>query len=212
MDDFLQIGKTLQSARESRELTFEDATHQTRIPRSVLSALENDDYSVFSSSTYARSYLSQYSEFLGVDASTWLDAFEPAEFVHDYHSFPIIDAGEIKQEVLRGRPTSSRKFIPSFLGLLLTATVLYGGYQILKSFEQREVVSEKSNTKTTEQNVTQENATAVASESPHKPAEVTIGNVSVPNTPSSIKPTTTAPLIDSTPTAPPRAVIVNEDE
>ncbi len=209
MDDFLQIGQTLQTARESRELTFEDATHQTRIPRSVLTALENDDYSVFSSSTYARSYLSQYSEFLGVDASTWLDAFEPAEFVHDYHSFPIIDAGEIKQEVLRGRPTSSRKFIPSFLGLLLTATVLYGGYQILTSFEQREGVIEKSTTKTTDQNVTQENATEVASASP---TEVTSGNVSVPNTPSSIKPTTTAPLIDNTPTAPPRAVIVNEDE
>ena len=220
MEDFLQIGQTLQTAREARELTLQDATHQTRIPLSILTALENDDYSVFSSSTYARSYLSQYSEFLNVDASHWLDAFEPAEFIHDYHSLSIIDAGEVQQAVQRSRPSSNRKFIPAFLGLLLTATVLYGGYQILKAFEQREIVGEKlAATPIDNKKNADEKPPEVAMEppigaTPHEPTESTIGNVAIPNitttTPTQAAPTT--PIIDSTPTAPPRAIIIDEDE
>ena len=38
--------------------------------------MEESDYSIFPSPTYARSFLSQYSEFLEVDAHDWIDAFE----------------------------------------------------------------------------------------------------------------------------------------
>ena len=126
----------------------------------------------------------------------------------------MIDAGEVQQAVQRSRPSSNRKFIPAFLGLLLTATVLYGGYQILKSFEQREIVTEKPTAKPIEKTITPEKPPEVAIETQEIPpaqesTEATIGNVNPTTRPVEAP---TAPIIDSTPTAPPRAIIINEEE
>jgi cytoskeletal protein RodZ len=76
-----QIGDQLQTARETAGLSWEDVHFQTRIPCSVMKALEAGDFSVFSSPAYAKSFLSQYSEYLGVDASQWLEALVPASFI-----------------------------------------------------------------------------------------------------------------------------------
>lgn len=75
-----QIGGRLLQAREKAGLTVDDIIFRTGIPRSVIMALEAGDFSVFSSPTYARSFLSQYSDFLNVEAHVWLDALEPASF------------------------------------------------------------------------------------------------------------------------------------
>ncbi len=68
------IGKQLRQARLKRGLTVEDIAHETRIQQDKLRSLEEDDYSTFPSPTYARSFLSIYSEFLEVDASEVLEA------------------------------------------------------------------------------------------------------------------------------------------
>jgi cytoskeletal protein RodZ len=75
-----QIGELLRQAREDADLVVDDVVFQTRIPKSVVTALEAGDFSVFSSPTYARSFLSQYSGFLNVDARMWLDALEPLAY------------------------------------------------------------------------------------------------------------------------------------
>jgi len=75
------IGEQLRKARESADLIVDDIVFRTRIPRSVVVALEAGDFSVFSSSTYARSFLTQYSEFLKVDAKRWVDALEPISYI-----------------------------------------------------------------------------------------------------------------------------------
>ena len=54
-----QIGELLRQARENADLVVDDVVFQTRIPKSVVEALEAGDFSVFSSPTYARSFLSQ---------------------------------------------------------------------------------------------------------------------------------------------------------
>lgn len=68
------IGKQLKQARLKRGLSVEDIAHETRIQEVMLRNLEEDDYSQFPSPTYARSFLSIYSECLGVDASEVIDA------------------------------------------------------------------------------------------------------------------------------------------
>ncbi|MEM1294548.1 MAG: helix-turn-helix transcriptional regulator [Verrucomicrobiota bacterium] len=68
------IGKQLKQARLKRGLSVEDISHETRIQESMLRNLEEDDYSHFPSPTYARSFLSIYSESLDVDASEIIDA------------------------------------------------------------------------------------------------------------------------------------------
>lgn len=75
-----QIGEILRSARETAGLGVEDVVFRTGLPRSVVEALEAEDFSSFASPVYARSFLSQYSDFLNVDAHGWLEALEPGSF------------------------------------------------------------------------------------------------------------------------------------
>ncbi len=70
------IGQLLQKEREQRGLTIADVAHDTRIHANTIRGLEADDYSVFSSTTYARSFLQLYSRHLGVDADESLHDFD----------------------------------------------------------------------------------------------------------------------------------------
>jgi cytoskeleton protein RodZ len=89
-----QIGTRLREAREAADLEVDDVVFRTRIPRSVVEALETEDFSVFTSPTYAKSFLRQYSEFLGVDAEPWLNALEPASYVSGEAWQPMFSGGE----------------------------------------------------------------------------------------------------------------------
>jgi cytoskeletal protein RodZ len=54
---------------------------QTHIPRAVVVALEEGDFSIFSSPNHANSFLSYYSAFHNVEADVLLDALQQASFV-----------------------------------------------------------------------------------------------------------------------------------
>lgn len=69
------IGQRLKEEREQRGLSIADVAHDTRIHADTICGLEADDYSVFSSTTYARSFLQLYSRHLEIDASDALRDF-----------------------------------------------------------------------------------------------------------------------------------------
>jgi cytoskeletal protein RodZ len=75
------IGKRLRTARESREMSIEDVAHETRIQAIYIRGLENDDYSNFASTTYAKSFLTLYSRFLDVDAGEALLQFAGSDSI-----------------------------------------------------------------------------------------------------------------------------------
>lgn len=127
MEDFSDhIGIRLKRAREAAGLSVDDVTFRTRIPRSVVNALEAGDFTVFSSPLYARSFLSQYSRLLNVNASRWLDALEPAEFVADEVVAPIWESAMRKKE-----PPPQRKptggWLPAVVLVAFSLALLYVG-------------------------------------------------------------------------------------
>ncbi len=129
-----EIGMRLRRAREAAGLELEDVAHQTRIPVSVLRALEAEDFSVFSSPTYAKSFLSQYSAFVGVDASDWLDSFEPVNFVGEEVVAPLLASRPPPPVEAPPAPRQSGGALAGALLLAMTALLLYGavrGYRFL---------------------------------------------------------------------------------
>lgn len=90
------IGVKLSTAREAAGLTRDDVHYTTRLPKAVIAALEAEDFASFASPVYARSFLSQYSEYLRVNADPWLDALEPGGYSADGTIGPLVDvpAGE----------------------------------------------------------------------------------------------------------------------
>ena len=60
------IGERLREAREQKSLSIEDVAHATRIHANTLRGLEDDDYSGFASTTYAKSFLNLYARHLEI--------------------------------------------------------------------------------------------------------------------------------------------------
>lgn len=76
------VGKILRKAREDKGLTLEQAKVETKIHQKFLKALEDGDYSLFSSSVHIKGFLRNYADFLGLNVPSIL-AFWRREFDED---------------------------------------------------------------------------------------------------------------------------------
>lgn len=199
-----QPGTILRAARERAGWTVADVVHRTKFPRSVVEALEHDDYTVFSSPTYARSYLSQYAAFLEVDAACWLDFFEPAAFAAPHDVLSMIES-PIDQGPHHGqsgpRHGGSGGMLPALLLLLLTGGLIYGAVTGYTYLEKRFGETIANRTPAPPQPPVQ----PTSSEGPSQPAASPTGNA----LPSSGQPAATPPPAEAEKA--PRATIVIEE-
>ncbi|MBU6328070.1 MAG: hypothetical protein KGQ89_10605, partial [Verrucomicrobia bacterium] len=149
------------------------------------------------------------------------DAFEPAEFAHDYHGLSIIDEVEIRHASQRARKPGGTRWVPSLLGILIAAAVVYGGYRLIENFE----VSEKTaDVDKGPADAAQANATPGAGENKPSASGHTAANpgsnavadqrsVASNSTGGAGQgPPKEQVLTDITPTSPPRAIIIKEGE
>ena len=129
-DPFDQIGPKLKEAREAKELDLAEAAKQSQVPRAAAEALEAEDFSYFDSPVYAKSFLLQYSEFLEVDAHTWLDALEPGSFIA---SGALLKGPEQPtRRVETSEPQTKGGGASVIVLLLVTAAIIYA---VMKGFE-----------------------------------------------------------------------------
>lgn len=134
-DPFEQIGPRLKDAREARGLDLLEAAKQSEVPRLAAEAMEMENFSYFDSPVYAKSFLLRYSEFLEVDAHTWLDALEPGSFM-------------ASGALIKGPEPSSRRPEPAesqhkgggmavIILLIVTAAIIFGVMKGFEYFESR---------------------------------------------------------------------------
>jgi cytoskeletal protein RodZ len=137
VDPVEQIGVKLRHARENAGMTQDDVVFRTQLPRSIVSALEAEDFSVFASPVYAKSFLAQYSDFLNVDARDWLDALEPGAFSPGGSLHPLLDAPE-PEVAPRPVATPSGGGWFAVIGLFaLSVALVYGVMASYQFFEAR---------------------------------------------------------------------------
>lgn len=120
---------------------LDDVMHQTRIPRNILEALEAENFSIFTSPTYAKSFLRQYSEFLDVDAKPWLDALEPAYYVRGEVLQPIFespsDIDEPSTPQRRERETASSGSFSALWLMVLSGVLVFGAVTAYRFLEKK---------------------------------------------------------------------------
>lgn len=161
-----QIGERLVRAREKAGLSVEDVAFKTRIPHTVIEALEAADFSVFSSPTYAKSFLSQYSDFLNVEAGVWLDALQPASFVADELVSPIWVAASSEREAVPHEHAAANGWFSAITLLLITCGLVLAAMEGYAYLEAR--LDKEPNRKPG----TQESEKTMASVNSQKPVEV----------------------------------------
>jgi cytoskeleton protein RodZ len=78
-----EIGTSLRSARERQGLELSQIERETRIRARYLRALEDERFDVLPGSAYAKGFLREYAEFLGLDGQ---------RFVEEYNArFPAVE-------------------------------------------------------------------------------------------------------------------------
>ena len=65
----------LRSAREAKSISLEEVEKATKIRKKFLEAIESDDYTVIPSIAYAKGFIKNYSEYLGMDSEVALAFF-----------------------------------------------------------------------------------------------------------------------------------------
>jgi cytoskeletal protein RodZ len=137
VDEFSdQIGGRLKRAREQAGLEMDDVAFRTRIPKSVVVSLEAGDFAAFSSSAYAKSFLEQYSDFLEVDATPWLQALEPASYVSGDLFSPLCDEKSSRNSEWTPERPASSSLLTSIVLFAIFGAILYSGKQAMPYIEK----------------------------------------------------------------------------
>ncbi len=134
------LGNTLRAAREVAGITVDDAVYLAKMPRAVVEALETDNFGFFSSPLYARSFLQQYGEYVGANVEPWINDLEPTTMIDGEAVESFIDISEpVAAAVVREKPkrnTGGGKWA-ALWGILITASAIWGGFQIIENFETK---------------------------------------------------------------------------
>lgn len=71
----MSVGASLKSAREAKKVSLETISKRTKIPVKYLEALEKDDFGVFPSQTYSKSFIRAYAKLVGLDPAVMTRQF-----------------------------------------------------------------------------------------------------------------------------------------
>jgi len=92
-------GKQLREAREAAGLSREDVAAQMRLNERMVSALEEDDYSVFPSATFVSGYLRSYAKLLGLSEDEFVkpvkESIEPPSIVSTIGSKAQVSSSDL---------------------------------------------------------------------------------------------------------------------
>jgi len=72
----MSIGYELKTAREAKKITLDAISQKTKISVKYLEHLEQDEFDVFPSQTYAKSFIRAYSKVVGLDPSVMTRQFK----------------------------------------------------------------------------------------------------------------------------------------
>lgn len=136
-DHFEQIGERLRHAREIAGMEVDDVVFKTRLPRSAIEALEAENFSHFISPVYAKSFLAQYSCFLNVDATQWLDALKPSAFIEGDPLLPLLETSGMAAMEAPASGGSRGGWSLSLWPLLFSCAIVLGVIKAYEFFESR---------------------------------------------------------------------------
>lgn len=139
----ISLGKTLRTAREASDITVDDAVYRGKLPRAVVHALEADDFGFFTSPLYARSFLKQYGEFVGVDISPWIDDLVPTTLIDSESVESFIDlygsdpAPRIKEKEKEKPNKSGGGSMAAVWMILISGGLIWGVIEAMKRMDEK---------------------------------------------------------------------------
>jgi len=123
-------GSILREARIKKNISFETVEQATKIRKKFLEAIESDDFSSLPSISYAKGFVKNYSEYLGLDSENVLAFFRRQNVEAPRSSLlPKGVAEPLNASVFRLTPS---RFMAICIGVLVCLFILYFAFQYKK--------------------------------------------------------------------------------
>jgi len=117
----------LTEARIAKKMTLEQVEQGTKIRLKFLQSIENDSFSILPSLSYAKGFVKNYSEFLGLDSNKMLAFFRrQTEDTPKSTLLPKQPVASLNKSWTQLTPS---RFIVLIIGILLSSFLLYLGVQ-----------------------------------------------------------------------------------
>jgi transcriptional regulator with XRE-family HTH domain len=98
----MSVGLELKTARLAKKITLETISQKTKIPVKYLESLEQDQFDVFPSQVYAKSFIRAYAKVIGMDPSVMTRQFNAEVKPKEVRIEPV----NAEAEMERGSPWS----------------------------------------------------------------------------------------------------------
>ncbi len=121
------VGFILQTARLRKGLTLEHIEKDTKIRKKFLEAIEADDFTKLPSLAYAKGFVKNYAEYIGIDSTNALAFFRRQ--THDVSRSSLLPKGmtePLNRSVIQLTPG---RFLAILLGGLVSIFLIYFVYQ-----------------------------------------------------------------------------------
>lgn len=141
-----RVGIKLRETREAKNLTLKDVEQATNIRRKYLEALETGEYDILPGTVYAKGFIRNYSEYLGLNPEEILSAYkqetctepqvedktEPVVVVEPEKKVAKVVEGSFKEKIHKEKQKSYTAYILAIIVIIL------GVYFGLDAFSPKE--------------------------------------------------------------------------
>lgn len=124
----VDVGARLQQAREQKKLTLRDISNATKIPVTLLAAIEHDDFAHLPAGMVRRAYVRAFATEVGVDGEALVRAYR-SQFESDMLPVPSVPSRPVYEEP----PASLGRFVAMLAGasVLIAAVVVFNPLRFL---------------------------------------------------------------------------------
>jgi cytoskeletal protein RodZ len=113
-----KLGSYLKKEREAKNCSLEEISSATKIRKGILSAIENDDYTLLPPPVFVKGFLKAYATHLGLDYSELVKKYKEVDTRYQEEEEGI---GEEKQK----RPLLKTLAFPLAAGIIILAAIFY---------------------------------------------------------------------------------------
>lgn len=127
-EDLKRLGDKLKQRRKEMNLSLKEAENATSIRSTYLQSIEDGDMSKLISPVYAQGFLKQYASFLGLDGENMVREHPELFNRHAPQDFSY-GIGTLE---MRGNPSSSVKWFPNSMWIVLIVGILFAAWGFAK--------------------------------------------------------------------------------
>lgn len=122
----MQIGEQLKEAREQNNLTLDDIQATTKIQKRYLVAIEQEDFHALPGRFYARAFIKEYANAVGLDSEVLLASFDEDNIEIENEEEEAISYSRLKRTENKGfgKDVSILSYLPSIIVVLLIISIL----------------------------------------------------------------------------------------